>query len=433
MGSLLTCSHLRWPLPGRLLLMLSTCLQGIRVLDFSHVVAGPLCGMLLGDMGADVVKIESPEGEIGRRIGPPFLNGESVVSLSVNRNKRGLAIDLKTAEGRDAVRTMAAKAHVVIESFRPRVMRKLGLGADSLRASNRDLIYCSISAYGQTGPWHMRPGVDGVIQAVSGLMSTIGEAGSQTPCKMPIPVADMATGYLATIAILGALQQVRTGGGGQDLDISLYNSTLMLQQIGLASYFASGREPSRTGSAAPYAAPNEAFLTSDGWIMVAAYHPERWAALCKVIDFVELANDPLFADNERRVANRAELYALLAPVFRRQPSAVWMQRLTDVDILCAPIATYDEVTRSEQYRHSGIEESLLHPIAGAVRIPAFAIDASRGSAASSSAPPLVGQHSRQVLLDYGIARDDIDAWIKAGVVTAAHCEAGQHRTEVSAA
>ena len=396
--------------------MLSTCLHGVRVLDFSHVVAGPVCGMLLGDMGADVIKIESPDGEIGRRIGPPFLNGESVVSLSVNRSKRGLAIDLKTPEGRQAIRTMAASAHVVIESFRPGVMRKLELGAETLRALNGDLVYCSISAFGQTGPWHGRPGVDGIIQAISGLMNTVGEMGSASPCKMSVPVADMATGYLATIAILGALHQARRGEGGQHLDINLYNSTLMLQQVGMASYLATDQEPARTGSAAPYAAPNEAFPTCDGWIMVAAYQPERWLALCNAVGDATLAADPLFADNTARVAHRAELHARLDPSFQRRTTSAWMATLAEADILCAPIALYGEVTQSEQYRHNRVEQTLIHPVAGAVRMPAFALGGAASPSNDSKAPPMVGQHSRQVLREYGVPDADIDAWLAAGIV-----------------
>src|SRR6185312_2627133 len=205
--------------------MIRDSLRDVRVLDFSHVLAGPVCSMMLADLGADVVKIEPPSGELGRQIGPPWINGESVANLSVNRNKRSLAIDLKTDAGRHAIREMARQADVIIENFRPGVMNTLGLDYASLEAANRKLIYCSISAFGQTGASRSRPGVDGIIQAVSGLMSTLGEPGSE-PLKVPVPVADMVGGYMATIAVLAALHEVRCGRPGQHLDVSLFNAAI---------------------------------------------------------------------------------------------------------------------------------------------------------------------------------------------------------------
>jgi crotonobetainyl-CoA:carnitine CoA-transferase CaiB-like acyl-CoA transferase len=395
--------------------MLGTSLAGLRVLDFSHVVAGPLCGMLLGDLGAEVVKIESPEGEMGRRIGPPWIHGESVISLSVNRNKQGLAVDLKTPQGRNLVRRLMASADVVIESFRPGVMKRFGLDFDSVRDANPSLVYCSISAYGQHGPSSGKAGVDGIIQAVAGLMSTLGPAGSP-PSKVPSPIADMATGYLATIAILGALVPVRQGLKGQHIDVSLYNATVMLQQVGLASFLASGIEPGQSGSAAPYAAPNEAFPTADGWIMVAAYQPERWSALCHAIGQPALEKDPLFADNVSRVGHRDALFQQLAAAFQQRPTEAWLSTLEAVDILCAPIAGYAEVTSSLQYRSSGVETVIEHPIAGPVRMPGFAIGNPGGDGARATPPPLVGQHSAAVLAAYGIPDEEIDALLRCGAI-----------------
>lgn len=398
--------------------MLSDSLRGLRVLDFSHVVAGPVCGMLLGDMGADVVKIESPEGELGRRIGPPFINGESVVALSVNRNKRGLAIDLKAPAAAQVVRELAAASDVLIESFRPGVMARLGLDEPSLRAINPRLVYCSISAFGQTGPWSDRPGVDGIVQAVSGLMSTLGHKDSD-PMKVSIPIADMVTGYLATIGVLAALLKARRGEPGQHLDVSLYNATLMLQQVGLSFYLATGREPERSGSGAPYAAPNEAFPTRDGWLMVAAYQPDRWKALCAVLGMEELLQDARFADNASRVQHRPALHELLGAGFRAADTDTWLERLARADILCAPIARYTEVTASAQYRHSGIETSLRHPLAGEFRLPGFAVAGPGDTHAAASPPPTIGQHSVEVLSAFGLSGERIQALVDSGVVLAA--------------
>ncbi|VTU27489.1 Formyl-coenzyme A transferase [Variovorax sp. PBS-H4] len=402
--------------------MLRDTLQGIRVIDFSHVVAGPVCGMMLADMGADVAKVESPDGELGRAIGPPWLHGESVVFLSVNRNKRGLAVDLRDPAARAAVMKMAAGAHVIVESFRPGVMERLGLDYAAVAKRNPGVVYCSISAYGQSGAQRHMPGVDGVIQAATGLMSTLGTSGSP-PSKVPVPIADMATGYLATVGIVAALRKAERTGQGQHIDISLYNATLMLQQVGLASFLASGDEPQKTGSAAPYASPNEAFPTSDGWIMVAAYQPERWRRLCELLRRSDLFEDPRFATNAQRVHNRTVLNELLSESFKTQPTLGWMEQLEAVDILCAPIASYGEVTRSLQYRQSGVETSVVHPVAGIVRMPGFALGDPQTSRAPHLPPPRIGEHSARILGEYGLAADEIAALISRGAVSqAAACD-----------
>ena len=396
-------------------MMLRDSLSGIRVLDFSHVVAGPLCGMLLGDMGADVCKIEPPDGELGRAIGPPWQNGESVVALSVNRSKRGLAVDLKDEAGRAAVRRMACAADILVESFRPGVMQRFGLDAPSLLSLNPRLVYCSISAYGQSGPGRDKAGVDGVIQAAAGLMATLGEEGS-SPAKVGIPVADMATGYVATIATLSALHQARATGRGQHLDVSLFNSTVMLQHLGMAFFLATGEEPSKLGSAAPYAAPNEAFPTADGWIMVAAYQPSRWVRLCALIGGESLATDPRFADNESRLRNRSALHEALDPLFRARATRQWLEQLGGQDILCAPIASYEQVLASTEYRANRIEVTTEHPVAGAVRMPGLAIG--DATARPYRAAPLPGQHSSQILADYGFDAEEIVRLQASGAIRA---------------
>jgi crotonobetainyl-CoA:carnitine CoA-transferase CaiB-like acyl-CoA transferase len=395
--------------------MMRDSLSGLRVLDFSHVVAGPVCGMLLGDLGADVSKIEPLGGELGRAIGPPWQNGESLVALSVNRNKRGLAIDLKTEAGRAVVRKMALSADVVLESFRPGVMARFGLDYASLQQDNPRLVYCSISAYGQTGPGRDKAGVDGIIQAASGLMSTLGAEGGE-PCKVGIPVADMCTGYLATVATLAALRKVQEGGQGQHLDVSLFNSTLMLQQVGLAFHLSTGVEPGRLGSAAPYAAPNEAYPSADGWLMLAAYHPERWSRFCDLVGAVSLRDDPRFATNEHRVVNRALLHEELDPLLRRHTTAHWLTLLSKADILCAPIANYGEVCMSPEYGENQLEITTEHPIAGSVRMPGFAIGDDR-SVPYRPAPTL-GQHSMHILTDYGISPSEAMALHASGALVA---------------
>jgi crotonobetainyl-CoA:carnitine CoA-transferase CaiB-like acyl-CoA transferase len=398
--------------------MLRVSLSGVRVLDFSHVLAGPVCSMTLADLGADVVKIEPPEGELGRKIGPPWINGESPVFMSVNRNKQSVSIDLKTDAGRHVVRKMLRDADVVVENFRPGVMQSMGLDFETVREINPNIVFCSISAFGQSGSNRRRPGVDGVIQAVSGLMSTLGTANAD-PLKVPVPIADMVGGYLAAIAILAALHSVRDGKGAQQLDISLYNATVMLQQISFASFFASGRNPDKVGSAAPYAAPNEAIPTEDGWIVVVAYHPERWIALCEELGMPWLESDSRFATNDDRVRNRRALHQVLASRFSECTTAEWMKRLASRDIICAPVASYSEVIESAEYAESGLACTLNHPVAGRIRTNGFALGPSDSAQEHvDRAAPLKGEHTLDALARYGISHDEIADLLNKGVIRA---------------
>ncbi|MFA4913650.1 MAG: CoA transferase [Burkholderiaceae bacterium] len=390
--------------------MFRKSLCGVRVIDFSHVLAGPVATMTLADLGADVVKVEPPQGEMGRRLGPPWINGESAIHLSVNRNKRGMVLDLKTPVGHEAALRLMRDADIVVENFRPGVMRDLGLDYDTVSQGNPGLVYGSISAYGQSGPLRDRPGVDGVMQAATGLMSAVGVAGGD-PVKMSVPVADMAAGYLATISILAAYHAASQSGQGQWLDISLYNATLMLQQIAYASYFATGVEPAKTGSAAPYASPNEAFATRDGWIMIAAYQPGRWHALCTLLQLPSLALDPRFATNEDRVSNRDALRQALAPRLLCCETSEWVRRLSQADILCAPVASYGDVVRSPEFAASGIDSFVEHPTAGRVRFPGFVPGPAHASRTSHQdvAAPTLGQHTTEILAELGFEPSDVTA------------------------
>lgn len=395
---------------------LGSALTGLQVFDFSQVGAGPTIGMLLGDMGADVVKVEPPTGDLGRQLGPPWIGGEAVVGLSFNRNKRGLGLDLKRPAAVDAVRRLAARADVVIESFRPGVMERLGVGYKALSAANPALVYCAVSAYGQDGPLAERPGVDGVVQALSGLMSQIGVEGAE-PCKVQVPAVDMTTGFLGTVAVLAALHARAATGKGQFLDVNMFNASLMLQQTGIASYLASGELPRPIGSAAPYAAPNEAYRTADGWIMVAAYHPQRWLALCEVLTLEpDARNDVRFGSIDARVRNREPLRDLLEASFRKRTTAAWLPLLEARDIICAPVADYAMLTASEQFRHANAAVSVQHPAAGEIRMPGFLLGDRQTQARVRLPPPDLGEHSREVLSDHGFDADEIDRLIAEGAV-----------------
>jgi crotonobetainyl-CoA:carnitine CoA-transferase CaiB-like acyl-CoA transferase len=394
---------------------LNQALTGIKVLDFTQIGAGPLIGMQLGDMGAEVLKIESPGGDIGRKLGPPWQEGESVVSMSFNRNKRSLSVDLKKSEGVEVIKRLAVQADIVLESFRPGVMDKLGVGFAVLQKLNRGLIFGSVSAYGQTGPWRDKAGVDGIVQAVSGLMSNIGDANSP-PMKVLVPAVDMVTGFISTSAVLAALRVRDATGEGQHLDFSLYNSAVMLQLSAVASYLSSGELPLRTGTAAPYSAPNEAYPTKDGWIMLAAYHDDRWAALCQLLNKPELASHPDFSTISKRVANRDGLMQELKALLAHKTSLEWQELFEAADIICGPIADYDMVMQSPQLAHNGVIVDTYSSVAGLVRMPGFAAGDREAQSRVRYGPPALGEHSCQLLLEFGFSQAEIEALLACGAV-----------------
>lgn len=377
------------PVSGHVANPLTGALDGIRVIDFSQIAAGPLCTMLLADMGADVVKVEPPSGDVGRTLGPPFVDGESTLFMSLNRNKRSVVIDLKNDEGREQALRLIETADVVVESFRPGVADRLGIGHEKLRALFPRLVYCSISAYGQNGPWSDRPGVDGVLQAVSGLMSITGGADAP-PSKVQAPVVDMVTGFQAVIAVLAALRQRDRGHPVGQLDVNLFAGSFMLQQVPLAGYLTAGELPVRCGSGAPYATPNEAYATSDGHLLVAAYQPARWRAFCSAIGLTGLIEDKRFAGLPERMANRAALTAILEERLAMQTTAEWQSILEAADVICAPVSDYSALAKSPQIGARDMLVATDQPNVGAVTMPGFLIG---GRAIEPRLPaPLLGEH-----------------------------------------
>jgi crotonobetainyl-CoA:carnitine CoA-transferase CaiB-like acyl-CoA transferase len=365
-------------------------LDGIRVVDFTQFAAGPLCTMMLGDLGADVVKVEPPGGDVGRSLGPPFANGESAIFLALNRNKRSIVIDLKTEDGRRQAQRLIATADVLVENFRPGVADRLGIGFRAMRARHPRLVYCSISAYGQSGPWSGRPGVDGVLQAASGLMSVTGTEG-EPPSKLQAPVVDMVAGYHAAIAVLAGLQRRAAGAVPGHIDVSLFASALMLQQVPLSGFLLSDELPTRCGSGAPYATPNEAYRTADGHILIAAYQQQRWRRFCSTIGRPELAEDPRYASLPQRMANRTALRDTLNETLRQRDTATWLDLLDRADILCAPVADYHQVLASPQVDAAGLVTRMRHPVVGEVTVPGFTIGGP--SMPPRRPPPMLGEHN----------------------------------------
>jgi crotonobetainyl-CoA:carnitine CoA-transferase CaiB-like acyl-CoA transferase len=394
--------------------MLGT-LKGLKVLDFTQIGAGPTCSMYLGDMGADVVKVEQPSGDLGRKLGLPWVDVNSPIFEAFNRNKRSVCINLNSIDGKEIAIKLASKADVLIESFRPNTMKKFGLDYDSINKINERIVYCSVSAYGQTGPMSHKVGVDGIIQGTSGLMSLIGYPNSE-PCKVQAPVVDVSTGHISTIAILSQLlERERTGKGGYS-DVNLLSSAVALQQSAITTFMGTRELPQRMGSAAPYAAPNEAFETSDGWIMVAAYSGNRWESLCEVLNIAEIANKKGMKTSADRVINRQEMKNYLSPRFKTQTSTYWQEKLEAVDILCGNVATYKDLISDPQVQHLNLLTEAISSDGKLFISPAFPVNTRAGAMNPSIAAPRCGQHSTEILAEIGYNADEIELIYKNGAI-----------------
>ncbi len=391
-------------------------LEGITVLDLSQGAAGPTCAMLLADLGAEVIKVEPPGGEWGRALGPPFVQGTAAAFLGMNRNKRTLVVDLKQPGGSEVVRRLAERCDVALESFRPGVADRLGIGYQNLREANDLIVYAAISAFGQDGPWRDRPGVDGVAQAVGGIMSVTGTENGP-PVKVGVPAADMAAGLFSVQTILAALFARERTGCGQRVDISLLDSLMAYQVVPLSMYLASGVPPRRSGSAAPYACPNESYPTADGHVMVAAYAPKRWRSLCTIVDRPDLLTDPRFDTNENRVTNRAELSRILEPIFTSRTTAEWVEVLREADIICGPILTYPQLVAEQHVAESGELVTMTHPEFGDLDAPRFPGRFSGTPCEPSGPVPLrPGEHTEEILADFGFTDHEIRDLTATGVV-----------------
>lgn len=391
-------------------------LEGVTVLDLSQGAAGPTCAMSLGDLGAKILKVEPPDGEWGRALGPPFVEGVAAAFLGMNRNKRSIVIDLKKPGGSALVLRLAEQCDIALESFRPGVADRLGIGYEAMAARNQRLIYAAISAFGQHGPWRDRPGVDGIAQAMGGLMSVTGTA-EGPPVKVGVPAADMAAGMFTSQTILAALFARERTGKGQRLDVSLLDSLMAYQVVPLSMFLASGKLPQRLGSAAAYAAPNEAYATQDGHIMVAAYSPKRWSALCEALGNAALATDPRFDTNEKRVTARVELTEVLEQFFRARPTAHWMDVLDAADIICGPLLSYSDLVAEDHVAQGDSLVSFEHATTGEMTTPGFPGRFSGEALAGyGPPPPLPGEHTDEILRDYGLEEGEISALHSDGVV-----------------
>ncbi|MDI3339486.1 MAG: CoA transferase [Sphaerobacter sp.] len=391
-------------------------LAGTRVLDLGRHLAGPTCAMWLGDLGADVIKIETPErGEDGRASGPPFFNGESAFFLSANRNKRSLALDIKRPEGQEVFRRLAATADVVVENFRPGVMDALGIGYERVSAINPRIIYCSISGFGADGPFADRPGLDQIIQGVSGLMSVTGFEGGE-PVRVGIPIADLVTGLFGAYGVLAALQARERTGRGQVVNTSLLEGMVGLLAFQAVRYLNGAGAPPPAGNHHPINAPYGVFRARDGYLTIGATGEKRWRKLCEVLGAEEWLDDPRFATNGGRHEHRHLLAELISEKLQARTIDEWEVILNEAGIPCGPIYRIDQALEHPQVRHRQMVVERPHPTMETVRLLGLPVKLSETPGDVWRVPPLLGQHSDEVLREAGLDAEEIARLRASGVV-----------------
>ena len=394
-------------------------LTGIRILDLSRIIAGPNCTMQLADLGAEVIKVERPgHGDETRNMRPPDANGEAHFYLAYNRNKKSIAINMQSETGRELIHQLAAKSDVMIENFRPGVVKRLGIDYEAMKQINPGLVYCSISAYGQSGAMAKRPGLDPVLQAEMGLMSVNGEP-EGTPMRHLISLTDLMTSLLASTAISAALVRRKDTGLGEFIDLSLMGGAFALLGNVAQYYLTSGENPPRTGNAHPSAVPVGAFAGSDGemFYMACGTQGHYIKLVESIIEQPELVEDRRFATNKDRVENRQALLDILAKVFAAQPRDYWVEQIQAAGLPAGPVRTLSEAMESPEVINSGLLQTLNHPTAGDIRLMRSPIKLANTEDKPDSPPPLLGQHTDEVLRDVLEADDETLANLRsAGVI-----------------
>ncbi len=394
-------------------------LEGIRVLDLTQIMAGPFCAMLLADLGAEVIKIENPRGgDDSRRMAPPYYHGESAAFIAMNRNKYGIAIDIRTPVGKETLWRLIASADALVENFRPGTMTRLGFGFEEVHSRYPALVYCSISGYGQTGPYRERGGFDLVAQAMSGVLSVTGSP--EEPAKVGVPISDLNAGLYASHAILAALlSRVRTGEG-QYIDTSLFEAALAYTIWESNEYWATGTAPQRLGTAHRLAAPYQVFATADGWIAIGAANQRNWELLARTLDRADLLQNAAFATNADRMANLAQLVETLTAILKTRATAEWLQVLEEAGVPCGPVLELDEVYQHPQVKARAMDIEMQHPIAGHIHAIGFPVKYSSTPGQLYRPAPVLGQHTFIILESLGYSPEQCRQLETDGVALDAH-------------
>ena len=393
-----------------------TMLEGLRVLDLSRVIAGPYCATLMADLGADAVKVERPGRGDDLRVWRG--DGMSAVFAAINRNKRGIAVDLQQPEGARLVFELARRADVVVENFLPGVADRLGLGYKAVGAANPRVVYASVTGFGQTGPHARRAGYNTIAQGMSGIMALTGQPGNP-PTKVGGSVADLAAAFLAFGAVNAALLHRFRTGAGQHLDVSLLASTLALLPDPVALYFDTGTRPERVGNRNPNLTPAEAFRTKDGWVQVVIMNPDQYARFGKTLGEERLLTDPKFATNDGRLAHHEEMKALVEAALAGATTAEWVARFEAAQVAAGPIYEFDEVFEDPQVKHLGLVAEVEQPGYGRARMLDFPVKASATPARIRRPAPRLGEHTAEVLGELGLSKAEIERLAAAGVVALA--------------
>jgi crotonobetainyl-CoA:carnitine CoA-transferase CaiB-like acyl-CoA transferase len=395
-------------------------LSGVKVIELAHIMAGPTCGLMLADMGADVIKVEKvPGGDDSRRFLPPDIDGESAAFMMMNRNKRGIAVNLKEDGGKEVLKRLLKTADVVIENYRIDTMDRLGLGYDDLKKENPGLIYCAISGFGRTGPYAERGGFDLIAQGMSGLMSITGEGPGRPPVKMGAPITDITAGILAAMAVSAAYVHKLKTGEGQKIDTSLFEAGIVHTYWQSAIGLATGTAPGPLGSAHPLNGPYQAFQTADGWLTLGAANQKNWLRLLEVLDAPEIADDPRFRENSDRMTHLKELESLLNEIFIRHSTEDWVSRLEAAGVPAGPVLNVNQMHEDPHALARDMIVEVPHSRLGLVKTIGLPVKFSATPGKVATGAPVYGQHSREVLAEYGFGESEIEKLIASGVVIAA--------------
>jgi len=382
-------------------------LEGIRVLDLSRVLAAPFCTMILGDLGADVIKVERPgRGDDTRAWDPPSMGGESAYFLCINRNKRSITVDLKSEGGKEIIRRLAKHCDVLMENFRPGVLDSMGLGYEDLREVNPRLVFCSLTGYGQTGPYSHRPGYDLLAQAEGGLMSVTGPKDGE-PHKVGASLADIMTGLFAAIGMLSALREREYSGEGQHIDVCLLDTVMATLSNVASNALISGKTPGRYGNEHPNIVPYQSVPTADGYMMVAVGNDQQWGRFCRAVGKEAWITDPRFATNPKRVNNRDELSPLLNEVTATRCSEEWLPLLRKANVPCGPVNTVDQALSLAHSKAREMVVTMSHPTAGEVPLVGSPLKLSRTPIAMRRHPPLLGEHTDEILRELEFSENEI--------------------------